>query len=140
MKIFKFGGASVKDASGVKNLLKVIKRKADSNTIVIVSAMGKTTNALENIVSTYFNKKNNLNSGISELYDYHKIILENLFPDKHQIFNEINILFQRIKFFLENNKSPNHSFVYDQVVTYGEIISTTIINSFLNHNNIESVW
>lgn len=139
MKIFKFGGASVKDASGVKNLLKVIKRKADSNTIVIVSAMGKTTNALENIVSTYFNKKNNLNSGISELYDYHKIILENLFPDKHQIFNEINILFQRIKFFLENNKSPNHSFVYDQVVTYGEIISTTIINSFLNHNNIESV-
>ena len=66
MKIFKFGGASVKDASGVKNLLKVIKRKADSNTIVIVSAMGKTTNALENIVSTYFNKKNNLNSGISE--------------------------------------------------------------------------
>ena len=54
MKIFKFGGASVKDASGVKNLLKVIKRKADSNTIVIVSAMGKTTNALENIVSTIF--------------------------------------------------------------------------------------
>ena len=67
MKIFKFGGASVKDASGVMNLLKVIKRKADSNTIVIVSAMGKTTNALENIVSTYFSKKNNLNSGISEL-------------------------------------------------------------------------
>ena len=56
MKIFKFGGASIRDAYGVKNLLKVIKRKADSNTIVIVSAMGKTTNALENIVSTYFSK------------------------------------------------------------------------------------
>ena len=140
MKIFKFGGASVKDADGVKNLLNVVNIKADKNTIIVVSAMGKTTNALEKIVSNYFTNKNDLNLLISDLYEYHNRILENLFPEKHQIFNEINILFQRIKLFLENNKSPNHSFIYDQVVTYGEIISTTIINSFLNHNMQMSCW
>ena len=140
MKIFKFGGASVKDADGVKNLLNVVNKKADKNTIIVVSAMGKTTNALEKIVSNYFTNKNDLNLLISDLYEYHKRILENLFPEKHQIFNEINILFQKIKFFLDNNKSPNHSFVYDQIVVFGEIISTTIINSYLLHNNINSTW
>lgn len=140
MKIFKFGGASVKDADGVKNLLNVVNKKADKNTIIVVSAMGKTTNALEKIVSNYFTNKNDLNLLISDLYEYHKRILENLFPEKHQIFNEINILFQKIKFFLDNNKSPNHSFVYDQIVVFGEIISTTIINSYLVHNNINSIW
>ena len=88
MKIFKFGGASVKDANGVKNLLNVVNKKADKNTIIVVSAMGKTTNALEKIVSNYFTNKNDLNLLISDLYEYHNRILENLFPEKHQIFNE----------------------------------------------------
>ena len=77
MKIFKFGGASVKDADGVKNLLNVVNKKADKNTIIVVSAMGKTTNALEKIVSNYFTNKNDLNLLISDLYEYHKRILEN---------------------------------------------------------------
>ena len=71
MKIFKFGGASVKDADGVKNLLNVVNKKADKNTIIVVSAMGKTTNALEKIVSSYFTNKNDLNLLISDLYEYH---------------------------------------------------------------------
>ena len=78
MKIFKFGGASVKDADGVKNLLNVVNKKADKNTIIVVSAMGKTTNALEKIVSNYFTNKNDLNLLITDLYEYHKRILENL--------------------------------------------------------------
>ena len=67
MKIFKFGGASVKDADGVKNLLNVVNKKADKNIIIVVSAMGKTTNALEKIVSNYFTNKNDLNLLISDL-------------------------------------------------------------------------
>ncbi|MEC8602508.1 MAG: aspartate kinase [Bacteroidota bacterium] len=140
MKIFKFGGASVKDALGVKNLVNVVSKKGDKNTVVVVSAMGKTTNALEKIVSNYFKNTNDLDFLILELYNYHKNIMNDLFDEKHQIFNEVSILFQKLKFFLENNKSPNHSFVYDQIVAYGEIISTTIINSYLNNKNIDSTW
>ena len=65
MKIFKFGGASVKDADGVKNLLNVVNKKADKNTIIVVSAMGKTTNALEKIVSNYWRG--------SRIYPYCKV-------------------------------------------------------------------
>ena len=140
MKIFKFGGASVKDALGVKNLVNVVSKKGDKNTVVVVSAMGKTTNALEKIVLNYFKNTNDLDFLILELHNYHKNIMNDLFDEKHQIFNEVSILFQKLKFFLDNNKSPNHSFVYDQVVVYGEIISTTIINSYLNNKNINSTW
>ncbi len=140
MKIFKFGGASVKDAPGVKNLVNVVSKKGDKNTIVVVSAMGKTTNALEKIVSNYFKNTNDIDFLILDLHNYHKNIMNDLFDEKHQIFNEVSILFQKLKLFLDNNKSPNHSFVYDQVVTYGEIISTTIINSYLNNRNIDSTW
>ena len=140
MKIFKFGGASVKDALGVKNLVNVVSNKGDKNTVVVVSAMGKTTNALEKIVSNYFKNTNDVDFLILDLHNYHKNIMNDLFDDKHQIFNDVSILFQKLKFFLDNNKSPNHSFVYDQVVAYGEIISTKIINSFLNNKNIDSTW
>lgn len=140
MKIFKFGGASVKDALGVKNLVNVVSKKGDKNTVVVVSAMGKTTNALEKIISNYFKNTSDVDFLILELHNYHKNIISDLFDDKHQIFNDVSILFQKLKFFLDNNKSPNYSFVYDQVVAYGEIISTTIINSYLHSKNIDSTW
>ena len=141
MKIYKFGGASIKDSDGVKNLLSILNTKKIEKTLLVVSAMGKTTNNLEQVVDNYFNNKNNLDFSLKEVYDYHYQILENLFENSdHNIFREIKLIFRNIKEFLDKNKSPNFSFVYDQVVSNGELISSKIICEFLNNNGVSINW
>ena len=141
MKIYKFGGASIKDSDGVKNLLSILNTKKIEKTLLVVSAMGKTTNNLEQVVDNYFNNKNNLDFSLKVVYDYHHQILENLFENtNHNIFREIKLIFRNIKEFLDKNKSPNFSFVYDQVVSNGELISSKIICEFLNNNGVSINW
>ncbi|WP_339713485.1 aspartate kinase [uncultured Kriegella sp.] len=141
MKVFKFGGASVKDADGVKNLVSVLKLTGHENTMLVVSAMGKTTNAMEAVVKAYFDDKVNLGSVVLEVIDYHNAILSDLFDnDQHPIFKRIKLLFDEVQGFLTWNKSPNYNFVYDQVVGYGELVSTTIISAYLNEIGIENNW
>jgi len=141
MKIFKFGGASVKDSIGVENLFLVLSEIGFDKTLVIVSAMGKTTNALELVVKNYFSNKDELQYSLNEVFKFHNEIVLNLFPNnKHEIFNEINEIFENLRGFLKRNKSPNYSFVYDQVVSQGELISTKIISAYLNYKNIKSNW
>lgn len=141
MKVFKFGGASVKDADGVKNLVSVLKLTGHENTMLVVSAMGKTTNAMEAVVKAYFDDKVNLASAIQEVIDYHGGILSDLFDnDQHPIFKRTKLLFDEVQGFLTWNKSPNYNFVYDQVVGYGELVSTTIISAYLNEIGIANNW
>ncbi|MAV80435.1 MAG: aspartate kinase [Flavobacteriales bacterium] len=141
MKIYKFGGASIKDSDGVKNLLSILNIKKIEKTLLVVSAMGKTTNNFEQVVDNYFNNKNNLDFSLKVVYDYHHQILENLFENtNHNIFREIKLIFRNIKEFLDKNKSPNFSFVYDQVVSNGELISSKIICEFLNNNGVSINW
>ena len=91
MKVFKFGGASVKDASGVKNLVSVLKEVGFENTLVVVSAMGKTTNALEKILDNYFNDSKKTIDGLLQLKQYHIQIVKNLFGnDSFEIEETIN--------------------------------------------------
>ncbi len=141
MRIFKFGGASVKDAQGVKNVVSVLQKVGHQNTLIVVSAMGKTTNALEEVVKNYFEKSDDLHGSIQEVVKYHNNILMDLFEnDQHPIFMEVRKLFENMKDFLSRNKSPHHAYVYDQVVSVGELTSTTIINAYLNHLHIKSQW
>jgi len=141
MRVFKFGGASVKDAEGVKNVVKVLKEIGHENTLVVVSAMGKTTNAMEAVVNTYFDNKNNISSSIEKVENFHLVILSKLFQnDKHPIFKKVNSLFDEVRGFLAWNKSPNYNFVYDQVVGYGELVSTTIISAYLNESGSKNNW
>ena len=141
MRIFKFGGASVKDAAGVQNLVKVLKKVGHENTLLVVSAMGKTTNAMEKVVNSYFEDKNGLNSAVQEVIAYHNSILVNLFKsDKHPVFGQVKVLFDEVQGFLVWNKSPNYNFVYDQVVGYGELVSTTILSAYLNEVGIKNSW
>jgi len=140
MQIFKFGGASVKDAEGVRNIAQVLKQMGTNKTIIVVSAMGKTTNALEKVVNHYFNDKNALAASLQENEDFHQAITADLFPAGHPVFEKIQVLFTELKGFLAWNKSPQYDFVYDQVVCYGELLSTTIINLFLKEYGIENTW
>ena len=141
MQIFKFGGASVKDAQGVKNLAHVLKTVGFSNTLIVVSAMGKTTNAMETVIANYFEAKHKLQSSLQEVKKFHNNILLDLFDNEsHPVFETTNKLFQEIVLFFEHNKSPNYNFVYDQVIGFGELISTTIISHYLNEIGITNTW
>ncbi|MBT8239411.1 MAG: aspartate kinase [Croceitalea sp.] len=141
MRIFKFGGASVKDADGVKNVVKVLKEVGHSDTLLVISAMGKTTNAMEKIVDAYFNKKDGLELAIRQVVDDHKAIINDLFEVKnHEIHGRVNALIEEFKGFLMWNKSPKYGFVYDQVVGYGELMATTIVSAYLNEAGLNNQW
>ncbi len=141
MKVFKFGGASVRDAEGVKNLVSVLKEVGYDKTIVVVSAMGKTTNALEKILENYFNDSKKAIDGLLQLKQYHIKIVKNLFGnDSFEIEETINKIFEELSGFLNTNKSPNYSFVYDQVVSIGELLSSKIIHAFMKFSGLENYW
>ena len=141
MRIYKFGGASVKDADGLKNLITILNYLGSEKTLIVVSAMGKTTNSLELVVKNYFENKEELQYSLNEVFNFHNKILEGLFNDnKEQIFYDVKEVFENLRIFLKRNKSPDYSFVYDQVVSFGEILSTKIINSYLNYSNIKCNW
>ncbi len=141
MRIFKFGGASVKDADAVKNMVEVLKGTGYENTFVVVSAMGKTTNAMEAIVNAYFNDRKSMSAAIKEVVDFHKNVVDELFPEgDHPVLDEVDALFEEVRGFLAWNKSPHYNFVYDQVVGYGELLSTVIISEYLNKAGVTNTW
>jgi aspartate kinase len=141
MRVFKFGGASVKDVAGVQNVVRVLQEVGHKDTLIVVSAMGKTTNAMEQVVQAYFEQPKTLSGHIQEVTSYHQTIMEGLFEHKeHPVFKSVKTLFDQLIHFLDHNKSPHYSFVYDQVVSTGELVSTTIINAYLNHVGMTSLW
>lgn len=142
MQIYKFGGASVKDAQSVRNVASILENTPHRDILIVISAMGKTTNALEEVVTNYFNEdKNALDESIQRVKDFHYQIISELFENKnHPIYWKIDGLFGEISSFLERNKSPKHSFVYDQIVSFGELISTHIISHYLNDKGIRNTW
>ena len=141
MRIFKFGGASVKDAEGIHNMYRVLEQTGHAQTLIVVSAMGKTTNAFEKLIEAYFDDAKQLESQLNEIIDYHLGIMNEIFDHpKHDVFDQVKQRFDRLRTFLKNNKSPHYSFVYDQVVSTGELVSTTIITHFLNEKGIAANW
>ncbi|GAL78684.1 aspartokinase [Algibacter lectus] len=99
MQVYKFGGASVKDTNGVKNIASVLQKVGYKNTLIVVSAMGKTTNALELVIKNYFENKSELQSAIQEIKKFHNEIILDLFP------NEDHIVFKKVNTFLVNSTS-----------------------------------
>jgi aspartate kinase len=140
MKVFKFGGASVKDAEAVKNMASIVQRFAGEDLMIIVSAMGKTTNALENVVNAYWEDKDEASTHVSKLKDYHLTVMRQLFADGHEIFQKIEDEFQEIIDNISSPKSDNYDYEYDQIVSKGEIISTLIVNAYLQTQGVNSSW
>ncbi len=142
MKVFKFGGASVKDAASVKNVAEILKKYANQPILVVVSAMGKTTNALEKLAHAHYN---NDNEGKQQLYNevkkYHDEIIAGLLnnTDTHA-YNDIENLFVELECLLEAGSEGSYDFNYDQIVSYGEIFSTRIVSSYLNQMDIKNRW
>jgi aspartate kinase len=141
MKVFKFGGASVKDAEGIKNVYSLLQQVGHEDVLLVISAMGKTTNAFEVIIKNYFDKSPELQASIQEVRKYHNQILMELFDEEaNPVFAAVTKIFTDLESFFKNNKSPNYNFVYDQVVSLGEIISTTIVSHYFNYLGLKNYW
>ncbi|KAA1247728.1 aspartate kinase [Aquimarina sp. RZ0] len=141
MKVFKFGGASVKDVKGVQNVINVLQKTDTSNAIIIVSAMGKITNALEQVVHNYLNQTTELKDSLDYIKNYHQGILRELFKNgRHPVFEKIEVFISDLETTLDRNKSTQYDYVYDQVVCYGELISTTIVSEYLLDQGYKNHW
>ncbi|MBS3993535.1 MAG: aspartate kinase [Bacteroidetes bacterium] len=141
MKVFKFGGASVKDAAGVKNIANVLKQEGCDKTVVVISAMGKMTNALEEVVNSYYHKTKEISKNLDDVKAYHEQIINELFGDKAVVtLNEIEQFYVEMTGFMMMNKSTSYNYIYDQIVSYGELISTKIVSNYLNDFGIENQW
>ena len=141
MKVFKFGGASIKSANAIKNIAKILNSQDLSNCLLVISAMGKMTNAFEKITDAYFNNdQEKLTESIDFTSNFHLKIINNLFAENHVIHQKITVLFGQLLRFLTQNKSRNYDYLYDQIVSYGELLSTTIVSDYLNEIKIYNNW
>ena len=141
MQVFKFGGASIKDANGVKNVANILQVAGYEQKLIIISAMGKTTNAIEVVIDNYVNNKSQLQSSLQEVKKYHNEILLELFEnEKHPIFKKVSNLFDDLRNFFDRNKSPDYNFIYDQSIGFGELAATTIVSGYLNEIGLNNTW
>lgn len=141
MKVFKFGGASVKDEAAVRNLAKIVDSNSSGKLIIVISAMGKMTNALERLTDAFFHKQGNAEIVLKEIRDYHFGIIEKLFPEKsHPVYDEIHNTLVELEWAIEDEPTHSYDCEYDQIVSVGEILSTKIVAAFLKEQKLNCVW
>lgn len=141
IKVFKFGGASVKDAESVRNAVNVLNLYKGNKLAVVVSAMGKTTNALERLLHACYYTRDKIEDEYNNLRDFHMNIVNDLFSDKSdKIFSDMENIFSIIKGRISLPHSENYDYDYDQLVSVGEIISTRIVSAYLNSAGFKNQW
>ncbi len=141
MKVYKFGGASIKDYKSIKRLAKIIRNDSYDEMVLIVSAMGKTTNSMEDLVLSYTKSFKNLKTKFEFIKTFHKEIIKDLFEKNYQsVLKIVESVFDEIGKFLKFNKENDYNFIYDQLVSYGEILSSIIISNYLNSIGLKSKW
>ncbi|MBB6611010.1 aspartate kinase [Pontibacter sp. Tf4] len=142
MKVFKFGGASVKDAAAFRNLAHIVQHYGGSNQLlIVVSAMGKTTNALEQVFDLAYHQQDH-SPALEQSRQYHLQIVQALFPDAASpIYEELEHLFSKLDNTLRHlNKAAGYDQLYDQTVSYGELLASTILHHYLKSQNLNNTW
>jgi aspartate kinase len=141
MRVFKFGGASIKDAEGVKNLASILKKYNDDDLVLVISAMDKTTNALESVTDSFFYRRGDQEQKLEKVKAFHFRIIESLFPDSvHPVYDEINNAFVELHWAIEGEPSTDYNKEYDQIVSIGEILSSKIVSFYLGEMGIKNEW
>ena len=140
MKVFKFGGASVKDAEGVRNVASIISSHLAEKPFIVISAMGKVTNALEEICNAFVNKSGECLELIEKLKSFHFSIAQELLPQNHPVFDDLENIFAELYWAVEEEQIKSYDYEYDQIVSAGEMLSTRIVAAYLNHIGISVVW
>jgi aspartate kinase len=140
MKVFKFGGASVKDAPAIENLKNILQRYENEQLVVVISAMGKTTNFLEKVLDAYYHAPENVPSLVAELRARHESVAEQLMGADNPFLPHSEWIFARLDEQLRRPTSDNFDYDYDRIVSFGEMLSTTLIAIYLNTQGLETQW
>lgn len=131
----------MKDAASVKNVADILSLFKEESLVVVISAMGKTTNALEKVVNSFYYKKPDLQEALKEVKDFHLGIISGLgFKTNHEIFHQLENAFTEIEWVIEEGTSKGYAFVYDQIVSQGELMSTRIMSAYLGENGYSNQW
>ena len=135
MKVFKFGGVSIQSSSAIRNVVDIIKKSKFTDLIIVVSAMGKTTNSLEEIVDQFFFNKR---LSLEKIKNYHLAIVDDLFEENHSIYTDLNALFLELEWLLNDKPIRSYDYYYDQIVSFGELFSSKIISEYLSFLKIKN--
>lgn len=142
MKVFKFGGASVQNAERIQNIATIIQSFVDEKLVIVISAIGKTTNALEEIAFCFFKNQQtealHLFQNIKE--QHNNIAITLLKTNTHKVFNQLQHLYTEIEWLLHAKPTQSFDYYYDQIVCIGELLSTTIVSHYLEDRNIQNTW
>lgn len=140
IKVFKFGGASVKDASAIRNVANILKSYSNDSILIVISAMGKTTNALEKVVHAYFHNKILASEILEEIRQKHQEVAHELLGENDEIKKKITKLVSSVNRLLKKDTEKGYDYIYDQIVSLGELLSTTIVAAFLNQQKMSTHW
>ena len=140
MKVFKFGGASVKDAAAVKNVANIMAGFKDEKIVLVVSAMGKSTNALEELLDAHYQQEKQKGILFDKVKKTHFDLMSELFPSDHEVFSKVNDLWVEADWILEEEPHADYNYQYDQIVSLGELVSSTILSEYFNYQEINNIW
>lgn len=141
MQVYKFGGASIKNADAIKNVGEILKGVEDDQLVIVISAIGQTTNKLVALTNAYLNLQANANDLLEEIKQDHFTILQDLFgAPNHRIFDEVSNAFVEVEWLLEEEPADTPDYIYDQIVSIGEIVSSKIVAVYLNEIGCISTW
>ena len=139
MKVFKFGGASVEDAEGIRNIARIISSEQD-NLVIVVSAFGKTTNALERVLKLWMAGDKSYREHLNDIYSYHISVAGDLSEVAGKTEKREELFFSELKDYLGKKVPGDYDFEYDQVVSYGELWSTIIVAEYLESTGVRPEW
>lgn len=140
MQVFKFGGASIKDAAGVRNVAAILQAYAGQPLVIVVSAMGKTTNALEEVVAAHARQDGQARTLYEAVRKRHYELMEALFDPNDEVFAEVNDAFVEGEWVLDDAPAADYDYMYDQLVSVGELVSSRIVAAFLNKSGLTTHW
>ena len=139
-EVYKFGGAAVKDAAEIKNVVNIIGNYAGEQLVVVISAMGKTTNALEGVLNSYYNEQGNAQALLEDVKRSHFMVMQELGLTDERYLAEINDAFVEIDWVIEDAVQDDYDYLYDQIVSVGELISTKIVYFYYKTQYQDACW
>ncbi len=142
MKVFKFGGASISTVERITNTSNIIKSFKGEKLLIIISAMGKTTNALEKVVDAFFDgRKEEALQLFEQVKESHLTILKYLITiNWQQAENQLKDFFTEVEWLLHDKPVREYDYYYDQIVCCGELLSTAMVSIYLNESGIKNKW
>jgi aspartate kinase len=140
MKVFKFGGASVKDAEGIKRVAEILRHYSTEQLVIVISAMGKTTNAMEEVINAHAKQTGKAHTLYEGVKEAHYAIMRDLFDATDEVFASVHDTFVEGEWVLDETPNPNFDYMYDQIICMGELVSTKIVAGYLNKAGLPTQW